>query len=201
MPPNRVKTGGRTALVSPGSIVEAGRRIGLADLSVQAVAHELGVSTTAVYRRVPSRDALETLVGESILADLEPVDVPGEPVAEHLLRFAGRLREFALAHRGVAAYLLRAFPRGPSGGRLLAAEVAALGRRGYPPDAAAVLAGAVAAIALGLVAGEEVRVSGEMAGVPPGMGAERYFRLLVTSAVDGLLTRLPPGRSVDGLTP
>ncbi|MFB9430567.1 TetR/AcrR family transcriptional regulator [Streptoalloteichus tenebrarius] len=219
-PRKRAKTGGRVAQVTPDRIIDAGRRIGLPELSIQGVAAALGVSSAAIYRHVPSRLALERLVGEAILADLALVDDPAEPVAAHLVGLAVRLRAFALAHPGTAGYLQRMFPRGTSGTRLLAAEVAALGRRGYDPSASVVLASAVATISLGLIAAEEARetlavtdpdaveaetretlsviaadpvLSAAHAGLPD-VTPDEFFRVLVTTFVDGLLARLPPGR-------
>ncbi|SHG81696.1 TetR/AcrR family transcriptional regulator [Streptoalloteichus hindustanus] len=221
--PRRAKTGGRTAQVSLDLIVDAGRRIGLPELSVQSVAAALGVSGAAVYRHVPSRLALERLVGEAILDELTLTDDPAEPVAAHLVRFATELRHFTLAHPGTAGYLQRMFPRGTSGTRLLTAEVAALGRRGYDPAAAVVLTSAVATIALGLADAEEARaalaasdphavevearaVSAAIDAVPllrtaqaalPAVTSEEYFRVLLSAVVDGLVGRLPAGRPLD----
>ncbi|CCH30993.1 TetR family transcriptional regulator [Actinosynnema sp. NPDC047251] len=217
-PPKRAKTGGRVARVTAESVLAAGRQVGLAALSVQAVAEVLGVSATAVYRHVPSRAALERLVGESVVAELDLVTGPDESAAGHLLRFAARLREFALANPGVGGYLQRVFPRGPSGSRLLAHEVAVLGGWGYRPDAAIALSGAVGTVALGLTATEECRFASgpeeraesaaAMADHPdllagramlPAVPPETYFALLMAAVVDGLLRRLPPGRPVTDL--
>ncbi|MCG8918813.1 TetR/AcrR family transcriptional regulator [Actinokineospora sp. PR83] len=225
--PKRAKTGGRTAQVSPGGIVAAGVRVGLAGLTVQAVAAELGVTSTAVYRRVPSRQALERLVGEAVLADLVITDDPTRSTTEHLVSFAGELRAFTLAHPGAAAYFQRVFPRGASGVRLLEAEVAALGNRGYAPEAAVVLSSAVARTALGHAAAQEAREAAAAAN-PDAAGAEveaalaavasspvlaaaharipitseeRQFHLLMTATVAGLVAALPPGRPLDEVLP
>src|SRR5690606_28336114 len=64
---------------------------------------------------------------------------------------------FLLEHRGLAVYVQTLFPRGAGGRRLLAAETEALGRRGYAPDAAIVLTSAVASVAIGYAAAEEVQ--------------------------------------------
>ncbi|MFG1947192.1 TetR/AcrR family transcriptional regulator C-terminal domain-containing protein [Nonomuraea sp. NPDC048826] len=217
-----MKTGGRTATFALGDIVAAGVRIGLAELTVQKVADALGVTTAAVYRHVPSRSALENLVGEAILAELTLADDPAHSTAEHLVSFGAQLRRFVLAHPGSADYFQRLFPRGASGVRLLETQVAALGRRGYDPAAATVLSSAIATISLGLVVAEESRTAhgrdepggaGEalaaMTGSPvlrealagiPDHTADDYFVLLLTAAADGLAAHLPPGRPVGSLT-
>lgn len=220
--PKRAKTGGRRALISLESVVAAGRRIGLVDLTVARVAIELGVSAAAVYRHVSSRLELERLVGEAVLDDLVLADDPAAGTAAHLVGFAGQLRRFTLDHPGTADYLRLLFPRGGSGRRLLDAEVAALGRRGYAPAAAVALSGAVASLALGLTATDEARAH-RAAGEPeqaqreideaisglaadpvlgaarsglPEVGPDEFFRIVMTAAVDGLIAHLPPGRPV-----
>ena len=49
-----------------------GRDLGMRRLSINGVAARLGVSATALYRHVEGRWELERLVGESLLAELEP---------------------------------------------------------------------------------------------------------------------------------
>lgn len=141
--------GGRPPRIDRADIVRAGRALGMAGLSVKAVAAELGVSATALYRHVDGRWGLERLVGESLLTDLELTDDPQHTVAQHLLSVGLELRSFLLDHPGLAVYLQTLFPRGEGGRRLLAGQAEALGRRGYSPDAAIVLSSAVASVAIG----------------------------------------------------
>ncbi|NUP67173.1 MAG: TetR/AcrR family transcriptional regulator [Nonomuraea sp.] len=211
-----MKTGGRTAGFTLDDVVAAGRDLGLPELTVQGVADALGVTTAAVYRHVPSRSALESLVGEAILADLTLVDDPSEPAVAHLAGFAAQLRSFTLAHPGSAAYLQRLFPRGPSGVRLLEHQITALGARGYDPAAATVLSSAVATVTLGVTIAEQERaallesraadealaamagsvlVQQALAGIPAHT-PEDYFVLLITATAEGLVAQLPPGRPV-----
>ncbi|MBA2890934.1 TetR/AcrR family transcriptional regulator [Nonomuraea soli] len=220
-----VKTGGRTASFTLDDVVAAGVRIGLADLSLQRVADALGVTPTALYRHVPSRAALEGLVGEAILAGLTLVDDPGDSTEDHLVSFAAQMRAFTLAHPGTAAYLQRLFPRGRSGIRLLETQITTLGRRGYDPAAATALSSAIATVTLGITAADEARAAhasvdpagaeeatrdalSAMAGSPlvqaatagiPAHTAEDYFLLLVRSTARGLVAQLPPGRPVSAL--
>ena len=89
-------------------ILETGRahlaRDGAAALSLRAVARDLGMASSAVYRYVPNRDALLTLL------IIDAYDAVGEqveqaaaacPVDDHLARFLATcraLRTWALAH-------------------------------------------------------------------------------------------------------
>ncbi|MFC4116805.1 TetR/AcrR family transcriptional regulator [Nonomuraea zeae] len=211
-----MRTGGRTASFTLEDVIRAGTRIGLPELTVQAVADALGVTTAAIYRHVPSRSALESLVGEAILAGLKLVDDPAEPAVAHLVGFAAQLRSFTLAHPGTAQYFQRLFPRGPSGVRLLEHQIVALGRRGYDPAAAVVLSSAIATITLGVTMAEQERetelrsqaaeealaamagsalLQQAMTGIPEHT-PEDYFVLLITSTAEGLVAQLPPGRPI-----
>ncbi|GAA0917659.1 TetR/AcrR family transcriptional regulator [Nonomuraea longicatena] len=216
-------TGGRPPRIDLDDIVRAGRELGLSRLSVKAVAARLGVTSTAIYRYVEGRWDLDRLVGESILAELELRDTPDHDVERHLLSFALQLREFALAHPGLAQYMQLLFPRGESGRRLLAAEVEALGRRGYAPDAAIILGSGAATVAIALAVSEENSLRAEREDTPglerarhtaieglaghsllgaphstlPQMERSRYVRLLLTAVVRGLVEAAPPGRPAD----
>ncbi|MET8868822.1 TetR family transcriptional regulator [Nonomuraea sp. NPDC004580] len=216
-----MRTGGRPASFTVADVIAAGKRIGLNELTMQRVADALGVTTAAIYRHVPSRSALETLVGEAILDELRLTDDPAQPLVPHLVSFAGQLRRFTLDHPGTAGYMLRLFPRGASGIRLMEQELHALGERGYDPAAATVVASGIATIALGVsvaeqeqaaVAGSEVvehaltAIAGStllrqaQAGIPEHT-FEDYFLLLLTSAAEGLVARLPPGAPIPAPEP
>lgn len=187
-------------------------------LSLNAVAARLGVSATALYRHVDGRWGLERVVGESLLADLRLHDDRAHDTVRHLLSFGLQLRAFILQHPGLAAYLQTLFPRGESGRRLLADEVDALGRRGYAPDAAIVLCGAVASLTIGYVAAEQTQqeraegleveqrdatgrlLADDRLGVAhralPAVTSAEYVRLVLTAAIRGLVEAAPPGRPV-----
>lgn len=214
--------GGRPAKIVVDDIVRAGRELGMRRLSVKAVAVRLGVTATALYRHVDGRWGLERLVGESILAELRLRDDPAHDVERHLLSFALQMRAFVLEHPGLVGYLQLLFPRGDGGQRLLAEEVEALARRGYPPDAAIVLSGAVASLTIGMTASEEnsmaaeetdgdgldrereavrerlsrdLRLAAPSASLPQ-VPRPEYVRLLLTAAIRGLIASCPPGRPV-----
>lgn len=175
----RVNQGGRPATVTQASIVAAGRELGMAGLSVAAVAGRLGVSPAALYRHVENRWHLERLVGESLLADLNldaavaPV-TPGDPhdLETQLLRFGRVLHDFAAARPGLADYLLTLFPRGETGLRLMETEAEALRARGLTDDAAVAASNAVASVAFAMVAAEERRRDAAAADHDGGFAAE-----------------------------
>jgi AcrR family transcriptional regulator len=195
------RIGGRPRQVETEDIVRVGRELGLSRLSMNAVAERLGVSSTALYRHVDGRWGLENLVGESILNDLRLDDDPEHDTVRHLLSVGLQLRSFILGHPGLA---------------LLAAEVEALGRRGYAPDAAIVLASAVASIAIGYAAAEDVQREraegrseqerdalaamvadarlGDAHRALPEVGADQYVRLWLGAAVRAFVDAAPPGR-------
>ncbi|WP_394619001.1 TetR/AcrR family transcriptional regulator [Lentzea sp. JNUCC 0626] len=213
---------GRAARISSDDIVRAGRSLGMNELSVKAVAGELGVTAAALYRHVDGRWGLERLVGESFLAELTLTDDPRHGIEPHLLSFASQLREFVLGHPGIARYLQVLFPRGEAGRRVLTDEVEALVRRGYTAEAAVVLSGAIASLTIAVTASEEHSITIELADadgigrerrsavagleVDAGLGAahavlpqfERgtYVLLVLTGAIRGLLGVAPPGRPV-----
>ncbi|WP_144122425.1 TetR/AcrR family transcriptional regulator C-terminal domain-containing protein [Catellatospora sichuanensis] len=212
-----MRSGGRLATFTIEDVIRAGSHIGLVDLTVQGVADVLGVTAAAVYRHVPSRSALERLVGEAVLDGLDLVDDPAEQTVAHLVSFGLQLREFTMRHPGSAEYFLRLFPRGPSGVRLLECEIAALGRRGYDPAAAIVFSSAIATIALGATVAEQQRLAAlfdqaataeaiaavaaspilqqASAGIPAHT-PEDYFVLMITAAATGLVAQFPPGQAL-----
>lgn len=197
-------------------IVRVGRELGLSRLSMHGVAKRLGVSATALYRHVDGRWGLENLVGESILAELRLDDDHEHDAVRHLLSAGLQLRSFVLRHRGLAVYLQTLFPRGESGRTLLAGEVEALGRRGYAPDVSIVLASAVASIAIGYAAAEDVQRErargrrvhergavaaliadtrlGDAHQSLPEINADHYARLWLGAAVRAFVDAAPPGR-------
>lgn len=215
------RVGGRPPQIAVSDIVAAGRELGMRNLSVNAVAARLSVSATALYRHISGRWELERLVGESLLAELEFADDPAGSVEDHLLAFGVSLHRFALGHPGLATYMQVLFPRGEAGARLLADEIAALGRRGYTAEGAALLSSSVAVLAIGLAAQHELKA--EASGGDDGFVLERdaaaqrlagdaalgavhnagmqlsagqYLELLMNALIRGLLTSVAPGRPI-----
>jgi AcrR family transcriptional regulator len=218
------RQGGRPPVIALDDVVRAGRELGMRRLSINAVAAQLGVSATALYRYVEGRWELERLVGESLLAELELREDPKADTEAHLLSFAMQLLDFTAEHPGLGSYLQVLFPRGDVGTRLLAAEVEALSRRGYSADAAVVLSSAVATVAISLAAREESNANATEGDQARGFAAERdaaddrlagdaklgaahvglpqltsaeFVRLLLAASIRGLVSVIPPGRPID----
>lgn len=216
-----VNPGGRPAGITTDDLVRVGRRLGMRDLSISAVAAELGVSGAALYRHVESRWDLERLVGESILADLILVDEQERDLEQHLVAFGLQLHDFVLAHPGIGAYLQQLFPRGEAGRALLVAEVEALARRGYDTEAALAVTNAMAGTAIGLSVSEERKVpdvapegygrevetvvrdlvADEVVGAAhedfPYVDSRTFVGLVLAATARGLVATAPPGRALD----
>jgi AcrR family transcriptional regulator len=87
-------------------IADAARRqlaeVGAAALSLRAVAREVGMVSSAVYRYFPSRDELLTRLiidgYDDLGAAAEAADVPSAPPAERWLVVCRAVRAWALAH-------------------------------------------------------------------------------------------------------
>lgn len=144
----------RPSIISTEAILEAGLAIGLADLSVSAVAERLGVTRTAIYRHVPGRAALETLVGEDLLGRAEPPPDRQQPLDAYLQEFGWWLRDLTRATPGLADYMVHLFPRSPASGRLMEHAVAVTVSHGWTPPAAVYITTAVARSTLSLVRSE-----------------------------------------------
>lgn len=205
--------------MSLADIVVAGRRIGLAGLTMRAVATELGVTTTALYRHVNGRWELERVVGESLLADLTLRDNPALDAHDFLTSVADQLFAHVLRHSGLARYVEVLFPRGEAGHRLLRQGADGLIRRGYQPDTAVVVVTAAATLTLGYASALDERRRAEgladqrdvtlqhlqeqglgdlLAGLPT-VSDEEYVRLWLHAALRGVLIAAPPELSAPEL--
>ena len=217
------RTGGRPPLIAVDDVLRVGRELGMRRLSVNAVAAQLGVSATALYRHVESRWALERLVGESLLAELELFDDPDDDIEQHLLSFGLQLGSSLLSIPDSRRTCRCCSPAATPGCGCSSLKSDALSRRGYAEDAAIVLASAVATLAISLAAREESNASttgGEQAdrfalerdaanqrlaaderlgaahvGLPE-LSTSKYVRLLLAASVRGLVGEIPPGRPI-----
>jgi AcrR family transcriptional regulator len=82
-------------------------RRGLEGLSMRAVAGELGVGTMSLYRYVRSREELEGLVVERVLATIDLDDLgPDVPWAERVATMCERVRDAVGAHPATVPLLL-----------------------------------------------------------------------------------------------
>lgn len=212
------RVGGRPRQIGVSDVLRAGREIGLHKLSLSAVAAQLGITTTALYRHVDGRWGLERLVGESIIAELEITDDPAHGPVAHLLSSALQLRTYLLTHPGLAAYVQTLFPRGAGGRKVLAEAAEALGKRGYSPETAVVMYAAVASLVIGFAAAEEAqrpRNDGleaqrsdahDALHADPRLGAaqrdlpvidnDEYVRMWLGAAIRGFVTAAPPGSTL-----
>ena len=161
---------GRPPSISLEAILAAGLEIGLADLTIAAVAERLRVTRTSVHRYVGSRHDLETLVGEHLVVSAPVVADTGQPLEAYLLEFATALAGHIRAHPGLAAYYARGFPRTARSARVVEDFDRTLVDRGIAPLAAARLAAAVANHAIALTA---FAMLDEPAGAPAALDPER----------------------------
>ncbi|MFI2211197.1 TetR/AcrR family transcriptional regulator [Streptomyces sp. NPDC020141] len=98
---------GRPRVVTREAIIEAGIALTLDEVTIQGVAEILGVSRVALYKHVPSQDALRLLVAEGILERWSPPADTEESAEAFLLSLAVSLRALVSGHPGIAGYLSR----------------------------------------------------------------------------------------------
>ena len=159
--PRLVPAAPRGGYANPGTVVDATPRQ-VSNLIVDqtannpaAVAAELGVSSTALYRAVDGRWGLERLVGESLLGDLKLHDDPDHDIEQHLLSFGLQMWHFIVRHPGLGVYMQTLFPRGEAGRLLMAHQIEALSKRGYSPDVAIALSSVIAGVSINYAVAED----------------------------------------------
>lgn len=79
---------GRPARISRSAIAEAAHEIGLADLTLKAVAERLGVGVPSLYHHIDGRDDLLQLAAEQAVGRLRVPDDHGQHWAVWLLEWA-----------------------------------------------------------------------------------------------------------------
>ncbi|QIL79656.1 TetR/AcrR family transcriptional regulator [Diaphorobacter sp. HDW4A] len=112
-PPTR----GRPRTITREKIADAGIEIGLPHITFVGVAAALGVSHMALYKHVPSLEALKHLVAEEIFSrwQLPQARNPKQvDLKEYLLVFTTSVREFVKAHPGVTPYVIRRLAATPA---------------------------------------------------------------------------------------
>lgn len=87
---------GRPPRLSQEQIVAAALDVGIANLTMAAVADRLATSHQALYRWVRNRDELVALVADAYVQRLDVDPVPGEDWRGWLRRFADSLRRIVL---------------------------------------------------------------------------------------------------------
>jgi hypothetical protein len=95
----------RPRLVTEERIVDAGIAVTLPNVTVKAIAAELGVSIVAVYNHVESAEALRRMVAEGIIDRHTPPVPTGGDLEEDLVNLAFALRRFVHDYPGIGPYL------------------------------------------------------------------------------------------------
>jgi AcrR family transcriptional regulator len=108
--PQRPSARGRPRTITCERIADAGIEIGLPKITFVGVAAALGVSHMALYKHVPSLEALKCLVAEEIFSrwQIPPACGNGRGgLKEYLIVFTTSVREFVKAHPGLTPYVIR----------------------------------------------------------------------------------------------
>jgi TetR/AcrR family transcriptional regulator, tetracycline repressor protein len=137
---DRPRSRGRPPSLSTHQVVEAAlrvtREVGLDNLSMRALARELGVPPMTIYHYAPSREYLHALVVDDILGEIR---VPGPDEGsweERLRKLHSDARRVFATHPGVSAH----FGDGGSreGARLADGVLTILAEGGFDQEAAVV---------------------------------------------------------------
>ena len=110
-------TRGRPRTITREKIADAGIDIGLPQITFVGVAAALGVSHMALYKHVPSLEALKHLVAEEIFSRWKlPQATNPQRVSlqEYMHVFTTSVREFVKAHPGVTPYVIRRLAATPA---------------------------------------------------------------------------------------
>ena len=115
-----------TPVLTRSQIVEAAVRLvdrdGLAALSMRRLASELGVGPMSLYYHVPDRAALEDLIFDAVMGEVDfSADDPALEVEERAVRLGYALRSALLAHPNTVPITLSRSARTP--GQLRPVEV------------------------------------------------------------------------------
>ena len=101
---------GRPRTITRERIANAGIALGLPKITIVGIAAKLGISHMALYKHVPSLDALKRLVAEEIFLRWrlpQPEDEGCGTLEAYLPKFSLSLWTLIDAHPGLAPYLLR----------------------------------------------------------------------------------------------
>lgn len=135
MPPHRTVAG-----LSPDRIAAEALALvdskGLESLQMRSLADRLGVAQSALYKHVPSKDALLDAVLERVLADFDTSPSPAAPWRDRLEELAHRFRAVLHAHPGLAVLLKSHDPLGENSTRTVDAWASALLDAGLTGDEA-----------------------------------------------------------------
>ena len=109
---------------------------GVPALTMRALAARLGVVPGALYRHVRSKEQLQDLVLDGVLAEVDCDIDPALPWTEQITTLAGRLRTVLAHHPGVAGLLATRDPLGPHSLALAEAFLRPLHAAGLTPEQA-----------------------------------------------------------------
>ncbi len=101
---------GRPPTLSLERIGQVGAKLGLGNVTVAAVAGELGVSEMSIYRHVYGAAGLRRAVANYICSQFAPAEVGGGPLADALMDYAAQVRQFVLDYPGIGEHMLNLGP-------------------------------------------------------------------------------------------
>ncbi|MEU6149574.1 TetR/AcrR family transcriptional regulator [Actinosynnema sp. NPDC047251] len=158
-------------------------RAGLADLSMRAVAQELGMGTMSLYRYVPDKTGLEALVVDHVLSTVD-TRPPAADWPDQVTALVHRVRDAIAAHPNAVPLTMTHRHRSPALLRWSEAVLEVLAQAGFRGERRVVALRALLGYLIGAVQLEHL---GPLSG--PGtaaMAAQSEFPLLAETATAGL---------------
>lgn len=125
---------GRPRSIDRDKIVAAAQRLGVENLTMRAVAEELGVTTQALYNHIGGRRELLVLLANDY-SELFELDDEADPSdwRAWLTTFASGLRRHLRTQPGLAASVVTQGPTTPAALRFAERAVDTLGEAGFSP--------------------------------------------------------------------
>jgi AcrR family transcriptional regulator len=201
----RAQKRGRPPLLTDGQIVDAVLKLvaeaRFEDVSMRAVANELGTSVMTLYNYVPSKDALHDLVVNHVL---RPVRVPGPEEGtweERISQLERDARRVLAAHPGMSLQGRRdAAPE--QSVRLAEGVLSILASGGFGPDEAALIFTTIYTFVAGQLELDARQsrigqIEATLAGVmePAGLSREAAFDFGLDAIIEGLKAKIGPQRA------
>ncbi|MEM7100025.1 MAG: TetR/AcrR family transcriptional regulator C-terminal domain-containing protein [Pseudomonadota bacterium] len=125
--------GGRPQLIDTQKIVSAALELGVDNLSMHAVARKLGVSTTALYRYVASKDVL---LDECMNYFCGKIELPDDnlPWQTYMAGVGNAFRKALITTPGASSYGVKIGPTTPAAFRIIEASLTVLQRDNFSPE-------------------------------------------------------------------
>ena len=171
------------------------------DVSMRAVASELGTSVMTLYNYVPSKDALHDLVVNHVL---RPVRVPGPEEGtweERICQLERDARRALAAHPGMSLQGRRDVAPEQSG-RLAEGVLSILASGGFGPDEAALIFATIYTFVTGQLEVDAMQarsgqIEATLAGVmePARLSREEAFEFGLDAIIEGLKAKIDRKRS------